>query len=424
MRILCLLISGLLLGCTVAVTPATTMLTPTAEGCRVPVGVITSLSGEYQNRAVELVRGYELARDDINAAGGILGCQLDLIIQDDASEIEQARHAMTTLTQEEDALVILGSFSSIITVNLVPLAADYRVPLLAHNPTNFLITDQRYEWVFRTAQSSWYSSDALLQFVSTQPLSDIPSAALLYEDSAYGQDAYVTVQAQLKNYGISLADALPLPEEDADISRTVARLAVSDATLLFMAGNSVSDAIAMLTAIADADLDFAAYLTLGGAYTSNEFLSSPYSEYFIAPVPWVNTLPYTDVLSGWTVPEFDAHFSERFGQLPGYRTVNAYVNVYLARAAIEAALDHAPDASSNLEQDRRAVRDALHALDVPETLFGLINFDTYGQNATNVLITQIRDGQLVVIDPPNMAMADPILPAPTWSQRREAEQSP
>jgi branched-chain amino acid transport system substrate-binding protein len=420
---LVVLAAGLLAGCEqVALTPSPA---PTPEGCRIPVGVVTSLSGEYQGRAAELVHGYELARDDINAAGGILGCRLDLIVRDDASTLEQAQRAMTALIEEDRVLIVLGTFASIITVDLVRQAADARVPLLAHNSTNFLITDQRFEWVFRTIQSSWESYSAMTRFVSTLPLDTLPSVALLHEDSAYGQDAYVTLHAQLKNYGIPLADALPLPEGDADRSATVARLEASGATLLFMAGNSVPDAIAMLEAIAEADLRFDAYLTLGGAYTSGEFLQSPYSEYFLASVPWVSTFPYTDALSGWTIPAFTTHFSDRFGRPPGYRSVNAYVNVYLAKAALEAALSPPWDAATApLEQDRRAVRDALRTLDVPETLFGPIRFDRDGQNTTGILITQIRGGEFVVISPDDRAEGALVLPAPAWSQRAERMQTP
>jgi branched-chain amino acid transport system substrate-binding protein len=66
----------------------------------VKFGVITSLSGSFAERAIELVRGYEMARDNLNAAGGVLGCSLVLVSKDDASKAAAGVTAFKALDEK------------------------------------------------------------------------------------------------------------------------------------------------------------------------------------------------------------------------------------------------------------------------------------------------------------------------------------
>ena len=62
-------------------------------------------------------------------------------------------------------------------------------------------------------------------------------------------------------------------------------------------------------------------------------------------------------------------------------------------------------------------RDALRAINLPDTPFGPIKFDAKGQNPHPVLITQIQNGQYKVVWPKDAAEARPIIPAPEWGSR-------
>lgn len=413
-----------LAGCTEATsspTPTVTMpeATPDESGCSIPVGVITSLSGEYESRAKELVRGYELAQEDINASGGILGCRLNLIYRDDASIIVEARRAMQTLVETDEALVVVGSFASVITLDLVPLASSYRIPLLAHNSTNSLITDLGYTWVFRTTASSWTSLDQMIRFLNELSLETEPKVALLYEDSGYGQDIFVSLISRLKTYGISLVSALPIPSDVSNIKPQIARLENSGANVLVLVGNSVNDAVAIMAQIRSANTHFEVYMAPGGAYTSGDFINSPYANGMIVPFPWIASVELEDEMSQQTTSEFLARFSERYGTSATHRTVNAYTNIYLAKTAIEASLRTVPETPIQLANARATIRDTLRQIKVDPTLFGPIAFDASGQNMTKVIIAQVIDGQLVVVSPEDLATGLPVIPAPSLTESNQ-----
>jgi len=87
--------------------------------------------------------------------------------------------------------------------------------------------------------------------------------------------------------------------------------------------------------------------------------------------------------------------------------MEAYITLLAAAEAIKKANS----------TDPQAIRDALRQLDMPETAFGAIRFDSTGQNKHPVLITQVQGGQYRVVWPVDAAESKPIIPTPPWNRR-------
>jgi branched-chain amino acid transport system substrate-binding protein len=105
--------------------------------------------------------------------------------------------------------------------------------------------------------------------------------------------------------------------------------------------------------------------------------------------------------------EFDEAFLKLTGTHPAYHAMQAYAALLTATAAIKQANSAQP----------AAIRDALKAIDLPETPFGPIKFDERGQNPHQVLITQVLGGQYKVVYPPEAAETKPVVPTPAWDKR-------
>src|SRR6202521_4088684 len=78
------------------------------------LGIITSLSGNFATFGAMEVAGYKVATEEVNAKGGVLGRQIELVIEDDASNQNAALAAAEKLINQDVALII-GSFASSIT---------------------------------------------------------------------------------------------------------------------------------------------------------------------------------------------------------------------------------------------------------------------------------------------------------------------
>jgi branched-chain amino acid transport system substrate-binding protein len=105
--------------------------------------------------------------------------------------------------------------------------------------------------------------------------------------------------------------------------------------------------------------------------------------------------------------EFDDKYLQRTGSHPAYHAMEAYITLLAAAEAIKKANS----------TDPQAIRDALRQLDMPETAFGAIRFDSTGQNKHPVLITQVQGGQYKVVWPADAAESKPIIPTPPWNRR-------
>jgi branched-chain amino acid transport system substrate-binding protein len=89
----------------------------------ITIGASLSLTGGFQFDGVAFERGYELWQQDVNAAGGILGRQVDLKILNDNSSPNQVVTNYQTLINTDHVDLVLGPYSSLLTAPASAVAA-------------------------------------------------------------------------------------------------------------------------------------------------------------------------------------------------------------------------------------------------------------------------------------------------------------
>lgn len=99
------------------------------------IGVLAGVSGRAVATGEEGRNGAMLAVEQRNAAGGLAGRRMELLVQDNGSDAQTARTAMQALLDAKvDAVV--GPFSSFVAVAVLPMADDAQVPMLSPNATS------------------------------------------------------------------------------------------------------------------------------------------------------------------------------------------------------------------------------------------------------------------------------------------------
>ncbi|MEZ4631302.1 MAG: ABC transporter substrate-binding protein [Deinococcales bacterium] len=79
----------------------------------VKIGILSSLSGPAAGTGLAQKAGFELALEEINAAGGVLGEPLQIIIEDDQANAEAAIAAFEKLMTEDEVEFIGGAFQAV-----------------------------------------------------------------------------------------------------------------------------------------------------------------------------------------------------------------------------------------------------------------------------------------------------------------------
>ena len=86
------------------------------------VGFYGSLTGDGASFGQSSREGAELAVDELNAAGGVLGRQLRLLVEDDQSKPEEASNAVTKLITQDKVVAVIGEVASRRTLAAAPSA--------------------------------------------------------------------------------------------------------------------------------------------------------------------------------------------------------------------------------------------------------------------------------------------------------------
>jgi len=141
-------------------------------------------------------KGWELAQEEINASGGLLGRKLEIVSRDDGGTPGDAVRAAEELLSREKATVLMGTFASNVGLAVSNFAAQRKVLFLAAEPlTDKIVWENGNRYTFRLRPST-YMQTAML----------IPEAAklnkkrwaIVYPNYEYGQSATASFKKLLK----------------------------------------------------------------------------------------------------------------------------------------------------------------------------------------------------------------------------------
>ncbi len=130
----------------------------------IPVGVYGALTGSEAAFGTSTVQGARIAADEINAAGGINGRKIQLVVEDDQGRAEEAANVVTKLITSNNVVGLIGENSSNQSLAVAPIAQGNGVPMISPSSTNPAVTEKG-EYIFRVCFTDPYQGKALASFV-------------------------------------------------------------------------------------------------------------------------------------------------------------------------------------------------------------------------------------------------------------------
>ena len=132
----------------------------------IPVGVYVALTGPTATFGVATQDGARLAVKEINEAGGLLGRNVRLIIEDNQGKPEQAVSTVSKLIDMDDVIALIGENASSRTLAAAPIAQSRGVPMLSPSSTNPEVTEKG-DYIFRVCYTDPYQGAAIAEFVAS-----------------------------------------------------------------------------------------------------------------------------------------------------------------------------------------------------------------------------------------------------------------
>ena len=142
------------------------------------VGEFSSLTGGTATFGQSTHNGITLAFDEINAAGGVLGKKLKVLVEDDQSKPEEAATAVQKLISQNRVVAVLGEVASSRTLAAAPIAQSNKVPLISPSSTNPKVTEIG-DYIFRVCFIDPFQGAVMAKFAANSL--KLKKVAILYD---------------------------------------------------------------------------------------------------------------------------------------------------------------------------------------------------------------------------------------------------
>jgi len=276
--------------------------------------------------------GWELARDEINGHGGVLGRKLEIIARDDAGKPDVAVTQASQLVESERVDLLTGTILSHIGLAVADFAKQKQIFFLASQPlTDALIWEKGSRYTFRLRPSTFTQAAILAKQAAQFPARRWATIAPNYE---FGQSAVANFKSELKRLRPDvefISEQWP-PLNKIDAGAVVQAMMADKPEAIFNA--TFGSDLAKLVREGTTRGAFVGRSVVSILTGEPEYLAPLKGE---APVGWLVTgYPWSEIKTS----EHDAFlqaYLARFNEPPNIGALIGYINTIVLARAIEAA---------------------------------------------------------------------------------------
>ena len=154
------------------------------DDSQVKFGATFPLTGEVASYGQKAKRGIELAVEELNAAGGLLGKTVLIDFQDDRNDKTEAVSIMTKFATIDKVPVVFGSAGSSVSLAIAPLANRHKVVLISPISSSSLLSTEGGPYFFRTVPADDLQAEILANWVYE---SGAKQVAIVYTNNSWGK---------------------------------------------------------------------------------------------------------------------------------------------------------------------------------------------------------------------------------------------
>ncbi len=197
----------------------------------VRIGVIQPLSGPVAASGNYVRMGAEIARDWINARGGVNGRKLTLLVEDNKSDPKEAASAAEKLIVRDQVPVIMGAWGSSMTLAAMPKLEEYGVPMVVETSSAASITRRGNAWVFRISPPSEMEALGIEKYLGAL---GIKQADFMAVNTDWGRGAVTAFGEMLKRHGGVVGAVEYMDQAATDMNAQLTKIKGTGSDTLFL----------------------------------------------------------------------------------------------------------------------------------------------------------------------------------------------
>jgi branched-chain amino acid transport system substrate-binding protein len=203
----------------------------------IKIGLVTALSGQSARAGEAITRGLQIAIDELNAAGGVLGRKFELVRRDDEATPAKGVIAARELVHKEKVAVLFGGLDTPVSIAIIPVITEAKVPFMgpwaAGTPITHNGTNPNY--AFRVSAVDEIVDKAILQYAQKNFNAKKPGLILI--NNPWGESNEKGLKAAMAAKGVTPAGIEKFEGNDVDVVPQLTRLKAAGADSLFLVGN-------------------------------------------------------------------------------------------------------------------------------------------------------------------------------------------
>jgi branched-chain amino acid transport system substrate-binding protein len=336
----------------------------------ITIGALLPLTGESADEGIRAFNGLQLAKEEINKNGGILGKTLDIIVLNDRGDEEYIVQQYNVL-KDIGVAAIIGSSYSGATKALAKAAEETGMPIISPTASDPNITKGRRN-VFRAIFIDCYQAEVMARFAYKSL--DAKTAVVMYNENYDNLRRLAEVFAKSFEYYGGQIIATESYSAEGDFAGILRKYTDNPPDIIFCPEYYVPAAKLVNTAHEEGlyNTKILGSKAWDGILVYVDYPDAMKNVYYPAPFAFDD--------QNADVAQFVRKYFIAFSQMPLAASATAYTCVYILAEAIEKA------GNTNADHIISAVKET--DLDM---ITGNIRFDENNNAITNVYIVQIKD---------------------------------
>ena len=366
----------------------------------IKIGVLLPLTGSNAKSGIIQKKSVLMAADEINAAGGINGKKIKLIIEDTQGKPDAGRTAIEKLIARDKVLVIGGGFSSSVTWATISIAQQKKIAFLVNSASADKITEQDWEYIFRLNQPMSEHLEALASFIK-KAATDIKSVGIVHATALKSSSDARKFFKKAGTLGLKMVVKESFETGADDFRPLLTRVKAKNPDLLYVVTDDVNAAALLTRHSRELKLNPKLFVGSATGFARPGFadIAGTASNYVACATLWNPSVPYHGA------KEYNQKFIAKYNTPPTYHGAQAYAAMQVIADALKRTKVLTP----------AKVRDAL-AKTKMTTVFGPVKFISYNkksrQNRLPTCLVQWIDGKVEIVWPKHLATKKAIYPAP------------
>ena len=321
---------------------------PNTAAAQIKIGIAEALTGNASQYGVAIRKGFELAAGEIASSGGINGQKLELVIEDEQGKKEEAINVFKKLIFQDKVLLLFGPTLSNSAQAADPVAQAAKVVVFGTSNTADGITSIG-NYVFRNSVTEADILPATLKVAAQK--TGLSKVAVLYgNDDIFTRSSYDNFKKALQDLKILVTTTETFAKGDVDFKPQLTKIKGTNPDAIVLSALVAEGAPIMVQArqlgitlpfVGGNGMNSPRVFELARDHSDNLWVGSPWSVESSAPEN----------------KRFVAAYQKAHGALPDQFAAQAYDAMYIAAQAMRKL-----KFAANLDADRRALRDALPAV--------------------------------------------------------------